>query len=145
VLFVEIEYHELAAVAVKGKAAPRRSGAPLPHAAASVSTLGAGPAPFIGREDELALEAVRPTEPRRRYLHEAARAALAEVHGDLEAAAALYAAAAEGWKAYGRVPEQARALLGLGRCSGSEAALQQRPGPSRRSVPRRSSRKASSC
>jgi class 3 adenylate cyclase/tetratricopeptide (TPR) repeat protein len=73
---------------------------------------------------ESLMEAGRPAEPRRRHLHDAARAALAEIHGDLEAAAALYGTAAEGWKAYGSVPEEAQALLGLGRCSGSEAALQ---------------------
>jgi class 3 adenylate cyclase/tetratricopeptide (TPR) repeat protein len=73
---------------------------------------------------ESLIERSRPTEARRRCLYDAARAALAEIRGDLEAAAALYAAAAEGWKAYGSVPEQAQALLGLGRCSGSEAALQ---------------------
>jgi hypothetical protein len=73
---------------------------------------------------ESLIEAGRPAEARRRHIHDAARAALAEINGDLEAAAALYASAAEGWKAYGSVPEQAQALLGLGRCSGSEAALQ---------------------
>jgi class 3 adenylate cyclase/tetratricopeptide (TPR) repeat protein len=72
---------------------------------------------------ESLIEPDRPTEARRRHFHDAARAALAELHGDLDAAAALYAAAAEGWTAYGSVPERAQALLGLGRCSGSEAPL----------------------
>ena len=45
-----------------------------------------------------------------------ARAALSEAHGDLEAAAAGYADAAERWQAFGVVAEQAFGLLGQGRC-----------------------------
>jgi class 3 adenylate cyclase/tetratricopeptide (TPR) repeat protein len=53
-------------------------------------------------------------------LHEhalcAARAQLAEHAGDHAEAAALYAEAAERWRAFGNVPEHAYALLGRGRC-----------------------------
>jgi class 3 adenylate cyclase/tetratricopeptide (TPR) repeat protein len=43
-------------------------------------------------------------------------AALAEARGDFELAAGGYGEAAEGWRQFGVVPEQAFALLGRGRC-----------------------------
>ena len=46
----------------------------------------------------------------------AARAALAEAAGRHEEAATLYGEAAERWREFGTVPEQAQALLGEGRC-----------------------------
>jgi len=46
----------------------------------------------------------------------AARAALAEADGALEEAALRYQEAAAGWAGYGHRLEQARALLGAGRC-----------------------------
>ncbi len=46
----------------------------------------------------------------------AVRAALAEDVGELDAAAALYADAAERWREFGNVPERADALFGQGRC-----------------------------
>jgi tetratricopeptide (TPR) repeat protein len=46
----------------------------------------------------------------------AVNAVLSENQGDLEAAAAGYADAAQRWQAFGAVPEQAFALLGQGRC-----------------------------
>ena len=45
-----------------------------------------------------------------------ARAALAEAHGHHQAAAERYADAAQRWRTFGVVPEQAFALLGQGRC-----------------------------
>jgi tetratricopeptide (TPR) repeat protein len=44
------------------------------------------------------------------------RAQVAEAAGDLPAAGRRYAAAADGWEAFGNVPEQAYARLGEGRC-----------------------------
>jgi tetratricopeptide (TPR) repeat protein len=46
----------------------------------------------------------------------AAGAAFAEGRSDRMAAAVAYADAAERWQQFGVVPEQALALLGLGRC-----------------------------
>jgi hypothetical protein len=46
---------------------------------------------------------------------DAARAQLAEYTGDHAEAAALYASVAERWEGLGAMPEQAYALLGLGR------------------------------
>ena len=68
---------------------------------------------------ELAERLIIGVEPRTPYEEHAlatASAALAEAHGDLEAAAAGYADAAQRWQAFGVVPEQAFALLGQGRC-----------------------------
>ena len=44
------------------------------------------------------------------------RAQLAEAAGDLLEAVDRYAEAADGWQAFGNVPEQAYARLGQGRC-----------------------------
>jgi tetratricopeptide (TPR) repeat protein len=46
----------------------------------------------------------------------ASGAILAEARGDIDEAARLYSEAAERWGQFGVVPEQAFALLGLGRC-----------------------------
>jgi tetratricopeptide (TPR) repeat protein len=46
----------------------------------------------------------------------AARAILAEAHGDLEQASSWYAEAVERWSGYGALLEHGQALLGLGRC-----------------------------
>lgn len=45
-----------------------------------------------------------------------ARAILAEADGRVEEAAAMYADAAAGWRAFGHVPEEGFALLATGRC-----------------------------
>jgi hypothetical protein len=45
-----------------------------------------------------------------------ANAALHEAHGDHRAASEQYADAAQRWRTFGVVPEQAFALLGHGRC-----------------------------
>jgi hypothetical protein len=45
-----------------------------------------------------------------------ARAILAEARGKPHEAAALNAQASQAWREFGAVPEQARALLGQGRC-----------------------------
>jgi class 3 adenylate cyclase len=57
--------------------------------------------------------------PAARYQHSltSARAVLAETHGDLDLAAALYSDAGERWRGFGVVLEQAQALLGLARCA----------------------------
>ena len=47
----------------------------------------------------------------------------AEATGRRDVAAELFAEAVEGWKTWGSVPLRAYALLGLGACSGDEAAL----------------------
>ena len=52
-----------------------------------------------------------------------ARALAAEAAGRSDEAAELFAEAAEGWRTWGSVPLRAYALLGLGACSGDEAAL----------------------
>ncbi len=58
----------------------------------------------------------QPAVPRHRLSILAARAVLAEAHGELPDAATLHAEAAHGWEAYGHVLEHGQALLGLGRC-----------------------------
>jgi tetratricopeptide (TPR) repeat protein len=45
-----------------------------------------------------------------------ARAMVAEAGGELQNAAGLYNAAAEGWRQFGNVPEQGHSSLGAGRC-----------------------------
>lgn len=45
-----------------------------------------------------------------------AQAILAEAEGRVDEAAAMYADAAEGWRAFGHVPEGGFALLAAGRC-----------------------------
>jgi class 3 adenylate cyclase/tetratricopeptide (TPR) repeat protein len=80
---------------------------------ADMVRVAAGPAPALAR-DLLAATELSAT----RYRHAAAtsEAVLAEATGDPEAAAALYAVAADGWHAYRQVLEHALALLGQGRC-----------------------------
>ena len=58
---------------------------------------------------------VKPHHPLAEHALTTVNAALAEAHGDLEAAAKRYADAAVRWQAFGVVPEQAFALLGHGR------------------------------
>ena len=68
---------------------------------------------------ELAERLIIGVEPRTPYEEHAlatVSAALAEAHGDLQAAAGGYEDAAERWQSFGVVPEQAFALLGQGRC-----------------------------
>jgi tetratricopeptide (TPR) repeat protein len=68
---------------------------------------------------ELAERLVAGVESRTPYAEHAvtaANAALAEARGDLEAAAQVYADAADRWQQFGVVPERAFALLGHGRC-----------------------------
>ena len=67
----------------------------------------------------LAERLVGGVEPRDPYAEHAlvpANAALAEARGDLNGAVDAYANAADRWKRFGVVPEQAFALLGQGRC-----------------------------
>jgi class 3 adenylate cyclase/tetratricopeptide (TPR) repeat protein len=76
------------------------------------------------------VDGVEPRTPLSEHVLAAVRAQLAEAAGDHEAAA-LYAEAAERWRAFGSVPELAYALLGQGRClaalskSGAETALRE--------------------
>ena len=68
---------------------------------------------------ELAERLVYGFEPRYPYAEHAlvaAKAALVEARGDLQAAADAYADAADRWEPSGVVPEQGFALLGQGRC-----------------------------
>ena len=68
---------------------------------------------------QLAEQLTTGVEPRTPYHEHAlttANAALAEAHGDHQAAADGYADAAQRWESFGVVPEQAFALLGHGRC-----------------------------
>ena len=53
---------------------------------------------------------------RSRHCLATAQAVVTEARGGLEAAADLYADAAERWSDYGSVPERGQALFGLGRC-----------------------------
>jgi class 3 adenylate cyclase/tetratricopeptide (TPR) repeat protein len=80
---------------------------------ADMVRVAAGPAPALARD---LLAAAEPTATRYRLAALTANAVLAEVGGELEQAAALFAEAAEGWDAYGQVLERALALLGQGRC-----------------------------
>jgi hypothetical protein len=59
---------------------------------------------------------IKPLTPLHRHAILAADAALAESRGDRVESVALYTKAAEGWRTFGHVPEQACAELGLGRC-----------------------------
>ena len=52
-----------------------------------------------------------------------ALALAAEAAGRSDVAAELFSEAVEGWRTWGSVPLRAYALLGLGACSGGEAAL----------------------
>jgi class 3 adenylate cyclase/tetratricopeptide (TPR) repeat protein len=70
-------------------------------------------------EPALAARLVGGLEPRYPYAEHslvAANAALTEARGNLQVAADAYADAADRWARFGVVPEQAFALLGLGRC-----------------------------
>jgi hypothetical protein len=74
---------------------------------------------LVAGDPELAQRLVAGFEPRyplEEHALCAARAQLAEQAGDSAEAAALYADAAERWKEFGNIPEQAYALLGEGRC-----------------------------
>ena len=62
------------------------------------------------------VDGVEPRTPLAEHALTACRAQLAEAAGDQAEAAALYADAAERWRAFGNVPERAYALLGQGRC-----------------------------
>jgi tetratricopeptide (TPR) repeat protein len=57
-----------------------------------------------------------------------ARAAVSEADGDLRSAAAGYAEAAEGWRAYGDPLEEAEALAGLARCDPEATDARDRAG-----------------
>jgi tetratricopeptide (TPR) repeat protein len=68
-----------------------------------------------------AAEALLPADPgppvaRRRLSIETAEAVIAEARGDLADAADRYAAAANGWEAFGFVLERGQCLVGRGRC-----------------------------
>jgi class 3 adenylate cyclase/tetratricopeptide (TPR) repeat protein len=80
---------------------------------ADMVRVAAGPAPALARD---LLEATDPSATRYRLAAATARAVLAEAAGDPEAAATLYAEAADGWRTYRQVLEEALALLGQGRC-----------------------------
>jgi hypothetical protein len=58
-----------------------------------------------------------------RHTHTHGRALMAEVTGEPEEAARLFAEAAHGWQEWGSIPLRAYALVGLGRCSGDTAAF----------------------
>jgi len=65
---------------------------------------------------ERLLEDVTVHTARSRHCLVTAQAVVTEARGGLEAAADLYADAAERWSDYGSVPERGQALFGLGRC-----------------------------
>jgi tetratricopeptide (TPR) repeat protein len=72
-----------------------------------------------GGDRGLAERLVAGIEPQSRQAEHAlvtAGAAIAEARGDLEQAVATYADAADRWRRFGVVPEEAFALLGQGRC-----------------------------
>jgi class 3 adenylate cyclase/tetratricopeptide (TPR) repeat protein len=58
-----------------------------------------------------------------RHTHTHGRALMAEVTGEPDEAARLFAEAAHGWQEWGSIPLRAYALVGLGRCSGDSAAF----------------------
>jgi class 3 adenylate cyclase/tetratricopeptide (TPR) repeat protein len=62
------------------------------------------------------LDGVNVTAPRHLHGLHAAKAVLAEAHGDVENAVELYEEAAQRWAAFGFVLEEGHALLGAGRC-----------------------------
>jgi predicted ATPase/class 3 adenylate cyclase len=65
---------------------------------------------------ERLLEGIEAVMARQRNSLLAARAVLAEAHGRMEEAAALYGEAAAAWVNFGHALERGQALLGLGRC-----------------------------
>ena len=62
------------------------------------------------------LDGVPTAMTRHRYVRLTGEAVVAEAEGHLEQAAEQYAQAAERWRDYGHLPEQALALLGQGHC-----------------------------
>ncbi|MFL6221462.1 MAG: ATP-binding protein, partial [Actinomycetes bacterium] len=80
---------------------------------ADMVRVAAGPAPALARD---LLEGTERSATRYRLAATTAQGVLAEATGDPQAAAALYAEAADGWHAYHQVLEHALALLGQGRC-----------------------------
>ena len=66
--------------------------------------------------ERLAGSLTGPSQPLTRHALVAARALVAEAHGDTEAAAAGFADAAARWHDFAAVYEEAQALLGQGRC-----------------------------
>jgi tetratricopeptide (TPR) repeat protein len=62
------------------------------------------------------LDAVPVAMARHRHALLTGQAVVSEAEGNFDQASERYAEAAEGWKDYGHVPEQALALLGHGRC-----------------------------
>jgi len=57
-----------------------------------------------------------PRYPLHAHALRTAQGALTEASGDQPAAALMYAAAAESWRQFGHMAEEAEALLGQGRC-----------------------------
>jgi class 3 adenylate cyclase/tetratricopeptide (TPR) repeat protein len=94
---------------------------------ADLVRLAAEPAPELARE---LVASAQPSATRYRLAATTAEAVLAETDGRLEQAADLYAAAAQGWDAYGQVLEHALGLFGQARCMarlgrpGASAALE---------------------
>jgi tetratricopeptide (TPR) repeat protein len=80
---------------------------------ADMVRIAAAPAPALARD---LIAAAEPSATRYRLATTTARAVLAESSGELEEAAGLFAAAADGWGGYHQVLEHALALLGQGRC-----------------------------
>jgi len=74
---------------------------------------------------------LEPTYPFREHALCVSRAILSEARGLPDEAARLYAEAAEGWKSFGVVPEQAFALLGRGRCLVAQGLAAEAAGPLR--------------
>jgi tetratricopeptide (TPR) repeat protein len=76
---------------------------------------------LVAAGDVDAAEALLPTEPgppvaRRRLSIATAEAVIAEARGDLDDAGSRYAAAANGWEAFGFVLERGQCLVGRARC-----------------------------
>jgi tetratricopeptide (TPR) repeat protein len=80
---------------------------------ADMVRVAAVPAPALAKS---LIDHTETTATRYRLAATTAQAVLTEATGDPEAAAALYAEAAEGWTTYRNVLEHALALLGQGRC-----------------------------
>jgi hypothetical protein len=76
------------------------------------TALGAGDAEVAQR----LTEGFEPDYPLREYALLTARAALTEADDDFAAAAGLYGEAADNWRRFGHLAEEAEALLGQGRC-----------------------------
>ncbi|HSK36707.1 MAG TPA: hypothetical protein VLA80_08225, partial [Actinomycetota bacterium] len=80
---------------------------------ADMVRIAAAPAPALAKS---LIDDTETTATRYRLAATTAQAVLTEATGDPEAAAALYAEAAEGWATYRNVLEHALAVLGQGRC-----------------------------